>query len=879
MRIHNLALPLLRAILDAPLRAMILVGLVAALAGWYATDLRVDTDLANLLPEGHPSVVALNELKETVGGETPLQVAIKSPDFDQNVTFADAFIEQVLQLKDPRNDQGLISRVDFRRDTRVLENNFLYVATEDELETLLDMLDEEIQQAKEEANPFFIDFFDDFDDESEAGLEEGGTTSDDASTNTSIGSQDGVDELEDFQALYDELIPSEYPTNEDSTLLVLELYPTVSKSDLNGLEILFVSVDEVIGQMLANPDYATLEVQSGGRLKRHLNELESVTSDVLRSFASGISAVIVLVMLYFFNKTLSARRRSGLLGKGAGARSWSVLIQLLRSPVAVLIIGGPLVLSLLMTFGLAHLFLETLNTMTAVLFVILFGLGIDYGIHFYARYIELRSTGTLTKEAIIQTFSTTGGAITASALTTAFALFVLVIADFRGFSEFGLISGSGILFALLMMMFLLPAFLVVFERLGWVFTTSSLAEDRVGEQRTIIRSDRLGRPSWVAISTLVVGTLLALLVISQSSNLRFEYDFGKLEPEFPEYRAFRTFASGVDEDRRRNPAYILASSHEDVFAIVDSLRSRRQANPQTMIGDVEALSERFPHNEAAVERKLSLISEVRERLQDPFLRDRQDENLDLLRQGSQTTEALQDEDLPDFLKTRFMTQEGELGKFVIVYPASSIADGRKSIAFKDEIGEVALPGGRTYYAASTSVVAAQMLDLMREESPTMVIATFILVFIFMSISLRSVVWASIAALPLLVGLVFLFGWMLVFNIQFNFYNLVVLPAILGIGCDNGIHVVSRYREEGRGSLRWVLRSTGQHITIGSFTTMMGFGGLLFTLHPGLQSIGILAFLGVGMALFVALTYLPALLSVLESQRWFVERFNLSSTSP
>lgn len=868
---QNLALPLLRAILDAPLRAILLIGLVAALAGWYATDLRVDTDLANLLPEGHPSVVALNELKETVGGETPLQVAIKSPDFDQNVTFADDFIEQVSQLKDPRNGQNLISRVDFRRDTKVLENNFLYVATENELQKLLDMLDEEIQQAKEEANPFFIDFGDELDDSPDESPQD--------NQSPDNRSSDQVEELEDFQELYDQLIPSEYPTNEDSTLLLLELYPTVSKSDLNGLETLFISVDTLIEQFLSNPDYATLEVQSGGRLKRHLNELESVTSDVIRSFASGISAVIVLVMLYFFNKTLSARRRSGLVGKSAGTRSFSVLIQLLRSPVAVLIIGGPLVLSLLMTFGLAHLFLETLNTMTAVLFVILFGLGIDYGIHFYARYIELRSTGTLTKEAIIQTFSTTGGAITASALTTAFALFILIIADFRGFSEFGLISGIGILFALLMMMFFLPAFLVVFERLGWVFTTSSLADDRVGQQRTITRSDRLGRPSWVAMSTLVAGTLIAVIVLFQSSNLRFEYDFGTLEPEFPEYRAFRTFASGVDEDRRRNPAYIMASSHDDVFAIVDSLRSRRQANPESMIGDVEALSERFPHNEAAEKRKLSLIGEVRQRLQDPFLRDRQDDNLDLLRQGSQTTEALQDDELPDFLKTRFMTQEGELGKFVIVYPASSIADGRKSIAFKDEIGEVALSEGRTYYAASTSIVAAQMLDLMREESPKMVIATFILVFIFMSISLRSPLWATIAALPLLVGLLFLFGWMLLFDIQFNFYNLVVLPAILGIGCDNGIHVVSRYREEGRGSLRWVLRSTGQHITIGSFTTMMGFGGLLFTLHPGLQSIGILAFLGVGMALFVALTYLPALLSVLESQRWFVERFNLSNTSP
>lgn len=875
MRIHNLALPLLRVILNAPLRAIVLVGMIAFIAGWYATDLRVDTDLANLLPEGHPSVVALNELKETVGGETPLQVAVKSSDFDQNLTFAEAFIEQALTLQDPRTNQALISRVDFRRDTEVLENNFLYVATEAELERLIDMLNEEIQQAKEEANPFFIDFFDDFEDDTDSE----NTDSENVNGTGPNSSQEGVDELEDFQQLYDDLIPSEYPTNEDSTLLIVELYPTVSKSDLSGLDILFAAVDDLIGQMLTNPEFASLEVQSGGRLKRHLNELESVTNDVLRSFASGISAVILMVMLYFFNKTLSARRRSGLMGKGAGGLSWSALIQLVRSPVAVLIIGGPLVLSLLMTFGLAHVFLETLNTMTAVLFVILFGLGIDYGIHFYARYIELRSSGTLTKEAIIQTFSTTGGAITASALTTAFALFILVIADFRGFSEFGLISGSGILFALLMMMFLLPAFLMVFERLGWVFTTSSLAEDSVGAQRSFTPSDRLGRPSWVAVSTFAAGTLLALIVIIQSPNLRFEYDFGKLEPEFPEYRAFRTFASGVDEDRRRNPAYILAESHDDVFAIVDSLRSRRQANPETMIGDVEALSERFPHNEAAEERKLSLIADVRERLQDPFLRDREDENLDLLRQGSQTTEALQDKDLPDFLKTRFMTQEGELGKFVIVYPASSIADGRKSIAFKDEIGEVALPGGRTYYAASTSIVAAQMLDLMREESPTMVIATFILVFIFMTLSLRSVVWASIAALPLLVGLLFLFGWMLLFNIQFNFYNLVVLPAILGIGCDNGIHVVSRYREEGRGSLRWVLRSTGQHITIGSFTTMLGFGGLLFTLHPGLQSIGILAFLGVGMALFVALTYLPALISLLESQRWFVERFNPSSTSP
>jgi predicted RND superfamily exporter protein len=93
--------------------------------------------------------------------------------------------------------------------------------------------------------------------------------------------------------------------------------------------------------------------------------------------------------------------------------------------------------------------------------------------------------------------------------------------------------------------------------------------------------------------------------------------------------------------------------------------------------------------------------------------------------------------------------------------------------------------------------------------------------------------------------------------------LVVLPAILGIGEDSGVHLAYRYREEGKGRLPVVLASTGQHITMGSFTTILGFAGLLFTAHPGLQSLGIMAVLGIGMTLVTSLTFLPALLQWLE----------------
>jgi predicted RND superfamily exporter protein len=145
----------------------------------------------------------------------------------------------------------------------------------------------------------------------------------------------------------------------------------------------------------------------------------------------------------------------------------------------------------------------------------------------------------------------------------------------------------------------------------------------------------------------------------------------------------------------------------------------------------------------------------------------------------------------------------------------------------------------------------------------MVLATFVMIMLFIFYSFRSPKWSLISLIPLLVGFSWLFGLMLLFGLKFNFYNLVVIPAILGIGCDNGVHLAHRFREEGVQASREVLKSTGQHISIGSLTTMLGFAGLLFTQHPGLQSIGVMAVLGIGMTLLSALVLLPSVLQILE----------------
>ncbi|MEX0994423.1 MAG: MMPL family transporter, partial [Balneolaceae bacterium] len=578
-----------------------------------------------------------------------------------------------------------------------------------------------------------------------------------------------------------------------------------------------------------------------------------IQEDVFSSFALGISSVILLVLLYFFFKKYINYRRGYRVDQ-----KHTIWSHLIRAPIPLIVIGIPLLISLCWTFGITYAVLGTLNTMTSVLFVILFGLGIDYGIHYYARYIELRSDGEDVFEALIHSYERTGAAIMVSALTTAAALYVLIIADFRGFSEFGFISGTGIVLALFCMLFVLPSLLALFEKTGWILMNKRA---EVNHKKALIR--RYPFSSIIVMTSLI----LSALVLMNVNDLQFEYEFGKLEPEFPEYQSFREFSEGVDETRRRNPAYVIAEDDEDVFEILQILRERRNSNPETMISEVEALQERFPPTSQRAREKLQRIEEIRELLQDPFIVDQEDEQLDLLRRASQTTEPLDEQNLPDFLKNRFMTTDGEIGRFIIIYPNDGLSDGRKSIAFKNEIGEIELEGGKTYYAASTSIVAAEMLDLMRSESPYMVTATFVIVFLFMLYAFRSFRWTIIAMTPLVVGFLFLFGLMLIFGFKFNFYNLVVLPAILGIGCDNGVHIAHRYRDEGKNSMWDVLSSTGQHITIGSFTTMMGFAGLLFTLHPGLQSIGIMAVTGIGMTLLTALTFLPAMVQLLEDKNW------------
>ena len=884
--------PALRSTYRTPRRVLLFCLVLAALGTWSASHLRIDNDFSHLIPPDYPSVQALTELRDQFGAESDIAVLIQSPSFDANTAFAETLIPAALDLTYARagSTTAYIKTADYRRDVSFMQDHALYFATDAELDSLEAYLRREARQARLEANPFYFEL-EDPDAEPE-----------------------GDETLATLQSLYKEMVTSEYQMSADSTRLLVRLLPTGAQTDLAFIRDVYRALHRLVERLEPERFHPAMQVELGGRLKRQMIEVDAILNDITGSFGAGVLTLLALVVAYF------AYRRTRLIGGTGAAPSpqgpafkrqlfWKELRQ---APWAAVVLGLPLLVSLAWTYGLVHFVYDQLNLMTSALGLILFGLGIDFGIHFYARYLEEREAGHGLEDALERTFQTTGQAIAIVGFTTAGGFFILMLADFRGFSQFGFTASTGTLFALAAMLGMLPALIAGLDHWGWLrhdvrhashpdgqdlqpgFSTQTGSEDyndiRAGTgSAEPIRTSRfrqrlhipaslaerlfqyLPHPKHVTVHRAVVRGIVGVTVVAilaamtQLSGVQFEYDFGELEPRYEAYEAFKDKTRDLHSTAStRNAAYVLTDSPADAEAVAHVLRRRaEQDTTSPTIRAVETIYDRFPVTREAQQAKLDRLQEIRNLLDDRFLRASENEDLQRLEQAASARAPIPLDDVPDFIKAPFLKRDGTVGDIVIVYPSVGLADGRKSMAFADDVSRITLDDGTTYYSASTSIVASDMLRLMIDEAPLMILLTVSLILVFKAIALGRLRWIALAFAPLAVSFLWMFGAMSVLGLKLNFFNLVVLPTVLGIGDDSSIHLVHRYREEGRGSVRKVITSTGEHVTMSAITTMIGFGGLLLSMHPGLRSIGALAVLGIAMTLVAAMISLPALLQWLE----------------
>ncbi len=773
---------------------LVVAALATALGAYLTSRLSLESDLSALLPDGFESVQALERVREEVGGIGVLRVVLASSDFPALLRFAED-LEPRLEANE------FVREVEYRNDVAFYESHALLYLDTLQLDSLRVAIENEIEAGKQEINPFIVeDLFGEEEEEPGAGLE-------------------------DWETRYRELLPRPYFTNEDSTVLVLQVFPSQPDANLDFSRRMRDEITSIVAGLGPESYAPDMEVRYGGNIQNRIVEYETLKHDILGTAVYGVGAVFALIALYF------------------------------RSLVVAALIASSLVAALAWTFGVTALAIGQLNTITGFLFVILFGLGIDYGIHAFARYREGRRAGRDPAGALHEMVCETGGALATTAFTTSAAFYSLMLMDFRGFSELGFIAGTGLLFSLVAMVAVLPALTVVAERMGVLRFPTNLEPAATLERR----------PLRHARSTLIAGGLMLLVAIYGTTRVDFEYDFTNLRVITEERQDVSEKTEGVFT-LSESPAIVLADTPEEMQEIVAAVRARIRTDSLTpTVDEVRSILDVVPPDQA---KRLQRIREIRRLVEDelgdvanPDTRRRVED----LRRYLAVDAPFAPGDLPESERRRFLNKRGEVGNFVLIYPGVPLRDGRNAMAFRDDVGTIVTPSGRTYHAASANIIMAEMLSILTREGRIAILLSLVVVYGIVSFQFRSLARGALVMTPLLAGMIGMGGLMWAFGMKLNLFNIVVLPSIVGIGVDSGVHLYHRYRVEGPGSLPVVIHRTGLAVGMATATTIVGFSGLLVATHPGLVSIGKLAVVGLSAILVSSLWLFPALLQVLEDR--------------
>jgi hypothetical protein len=143
---------------------------------------------------------------------------------------------------------------------------------------------------------------------------------------------------------------------------------------------------------------------------------------------------------------------------------------------------------------------------------------------------------------------------------------------------------------------------------------------------------------------------------------------------------------------------------------------------------------------------------------------------------------------------------------------------------------------------------------------------FAVIVLVLWLDFRGLREMMLALLPLVLGVLCTLGVLGLFGLPLNPANMIAFPLILGVGVDNGVHVLHDYLIRSRDGKPGVSAAIGRGVLVKALTTMIGFAALMVSTERGLVGLGLILTVGVGCSMLCALVLLPAGLEVLERRK-------------
>jgi predicted RND superfamily exporter protein len=209
------------------------------------------------------------------------------------------------------------------------------------------------------------------------------------------------------------------------------------------------------------------------------------------------------------------------------------------------------------------------------------------------------------------------------------------------------------------------------------------------------------------------------------------------------------------------------------------------------------------------------------------------------------------DDLPADIKARQVAADGRAR--IEVQPKEDLRDREALMRFVSAVRRIAPDAAGTpvvILEAGEAVVTAFM------EAAGIALIAIVLLLIVLFWRGRDV---GLVFAPLALASVMTVAASVLFDLPFNFANVIVLPLLFGLGVANGIHLVARERDEA-GVAAAMTTSTPRAMVFSALTTIGSFASLALSNHPGTASMGILLAIAIICALIASLGVLPALMA-------------------
>jgi uncharacterized protein len=603
--------------LDRYRNLVLAASLVVALVGAYlAGHMKVEASLTNLLPPQQKSVQDLHAISARARPFGTINVLLESDNVELRARAGQALAKRLATVRPDLVAQLVIDDAAMLR--YAWEHRFLW-AKLDDLVAARDALKQRIEDGKLKANPLYI------------------ALDDEPASNT-----DRFDELE---KQLDELeAKAKNPA------------PRVSKDGRFQLIVIQTT-------------FAGSDARKANELIREVKrQIEETDREVGRGVLYQLTGNITMSM-YEHDSVLEGMAAAALLTVGLCAIALWIYYRRGRIVLAIL---WALAVGVAATFAAAWLAIGHLNVMTAFLFAIVIGNGINAGMILAARFLEEMRAGLTPADAMPIAISSTLRGTLAAMATAAAAYTSLLVTDFRGFQQFGAIAGVGMALTWITAYTVLPALLFAMARFGLVKPGSPPTLGVYLEK--LVPSPR-GYLSVLAIGALVtvVASVIAVRYIVEDP---FTKDWRDLQSTTDNIRGARAIDAKIraafdNSSMLSGQAYqvvIAVERRDQVAPLVAKLRAADEMRPPQLrwMKDARSLDDAVPPDQ---EQKRVVLREIDDLIGDPALQatlsDEDKARINKLRPPRELP-AVTDADVPVALAWPFIEKDGSRGKLVVI---------------------------------------------------------------------------------------------------------------------------------------------------------------------------------------------------------------------